>query len=73
MFSEISFDSNNFFNQKKIIFIVGLPRSGTSLVEAILGANNKIYNAGEIPNLKKIIRDELHHKCKFGYKKNFSS
>ena len=59
IFSKISFDSNNSTKQKKIIFIVGLPRSGTSLVEAILGANDKIYNAGEIPNLKKIIRDEF--------------
>ena len=59
VYGEISFDSNNLTNQKKIIFIVGLPRSGTSLVEAILGANNEIYNAGEIPNLKKIIRDEF--------------
>ena len=44
VYGEISFDSNNVTNQKKIIFKVGLPRSGTSLVEAILGANNEIYN-----------------------------
>lgn len=43
-------------NQKNIIFIVGLPRSGTSLVEAILGANKKVYNAGEIPNLNQTIK-----------------
>ena len=35
---------------------MGLPRSGTSLVEAILGANNKVYNAGEIPNLNKTVK-----------------
>ena len=73
VFSEISFDSNNFFNQKKIIFIVGLPRSGTSLVEAILGANNKIYNAGEIPNLKKIIRDNFITNANLDIKKIFQA
>ena len=73
VFGEISFDSNNFFNQKKIIFIVGLPRSGTSLVEAILGANNKIYNAGEIPNLKKIIRDNFITNANLDIKKIYQA
>ena len=59
VFSKLSFNKINFQNQKKIIFIVGLPRSGTSLVESILGSNKNVYSGGEIPNLKKIIRENF--------------
>ncbi len=33
-------------NSKKIIFIVGLPRSGTTLLEQILSAHNEVFGAG---------------------------
>ena len=33
------------------IFIVGMPRSGTTLVEQILASHPAIYGAGELPNL----------------------
>ena len=59
VFSKLSFKKINYQNQKKIIFIIGLPRSGTSLVESILGSNKNIYKAGEIPNLKKIIKENF--------------
>ena len=58
-FSKIAFKRIGFDNQKKIIFVIGLPRSGTSLIEAILSLNKNIYPAGEIPNLKKIIRENF--------------
>ncbi len=35
-------------NAKKYIFIVGLPRSGTSLVEQILSSHSKVFGAGEL-------------------------
>ena len=56
VYKNLNLDRLSLENQKKIIFIVGLPRSGTSLVEAIIGANQKVYNAGEIPNLNKTIK-----------------
>lgn len=56
VYKNLNFDRLSLENQKNIIFIVGLPRSGTSLVEAIIGANKKVYNAGEIPNLNKTIK-----------------
>ena len=37
------------------IFIVGMPRSGTTLMERILSAHSKIYGAGELNFLPKII------------------
>ena len=37
------------------IFIIGMPRSGTSLIEQILSSHSKIYGAGELDFLPKII------------------
>ena len=44
-------------NSKKIIFIVGLPRSGTTLLEQILSAHNEVFGAGELDFLRKIIKN----------------
>ncbi|MDE2255966.1 MAG: tetratricopeptide repeat protein [Betaproteobacteria bacterium] len=33
------------------VFIVGMPRSGTSLVEQILASHPQVYGAGELPDL----------------------
>lgn len=35
----------------RLIFIVGMPRSGTSLTEQILAAHPEVYGAGELPTL----------------------
>ena len=37
------------------IFIVGMPRSGTSLVEQILASHPDVYGAGELKDLGKVI------------------
>jgi len=42
-------------NSKKIIFIVGLPRSGTTLLEQILSAHQKAFGAGELDFLRQTI------------------
>ena len=47
---------------KKIIFVVGMPRSGTSLVEQILSSHIKIYGAGELSFLSDIIEREINSK-----------
>ncbi len=50
----INLKINNDIN-KKPVFIVGMPRSGTSLLEQILSSHSKIYGAGELNYLQKII------------------
>ena len=56
-------DLNNIKKQnsegKKIIFIVGMPRSGTTLVEQIISSHSEVYGSGELPYLSKIIKDNF--------------
>ena len=37
--------------KKKIIFILGMPRSGTTLAEQIISSHHNVYGAGELPFL----------------------
>jgi len=41
--------------EKKIIFILGMPRSGTTLVEQIISSHSKVFGAGELPYISKIL------------------
>lgn len=36
------------------LLVVGMPRSGTSLIEQILASHSKVHGAGELPNLTEI-------------------
>lgn len=40
------------------IFIVGMPRSGTSLVEQILASHSKVYGAGELNTFEQALASE---------------
>ena len=40
---------------KAPIFIVGMPRSGTSLIEQILSTHPDVYGAGELPDLESML------------------
>ena len=66
-FNTISKDYNS---DKTIIFVVGMPRSGTSLIEQILSSNKNVYGAGELPFIGNIA-ENLFFKNKI--KLNFNS
>ncbi|MCA9419583.1 MAG: sulfotransferase [Nitrospira sp.] len=42
------------------VFIVGLPRSGTTLTEQILSAHPQVHGAGELPDLARLAGQILH-------------
>ena len=45
---------------KDIIFILGLPRSGTSLVEQIISSHPEVYGAGELDFLESLIKNNFY-------------
>ncbi len=46
------------FFGKELIFLVGLPRSGTTLVEQVLSAHPDVEGANELPHLPQLIQQE---------------
>jgi tetratricopeptide (TPR) repeat protein len=46
-------------SSKKPIFIIGMPRSGSTLVEQILSSHKNVYGAGELQVLRKILNPIL--------------
>ena len=49
----------NIKNDNKIIFILGLPRSGTSLAEQIISSHSEVYGAGELNYLENLIQKKF--------------
>jgi Tfp pilus assembly protein PilF len=66
------FKNRNSKSKNLPIFIVGMPRSGTTLVEQILSKHNKIYAVGETEIVKEIIESFFTDKKEdFLLKKDF--
>ena len=61
IFNNIDFNifSENNSPEKNIIFILGMPRSGTSLVEQIITSHSNVFGAGELPQLSRIVKDNF--------------
>ena len=43
---------------REVVFIVGLPRSGSTLIEQILAAHREVEGASELPDLGQLIQQE---------------
>jgi len=43
-------------NAPRPIFIVGVPRSGTTLIEGVLGAHSRVFACGDRPAMRRILR-----------------
>jgi len=73
-FSNIDFKKldNIGSNNNKMIFIIGMPRSGTTLVEQIIANHKNVYGAGELKDLTEIVRENflVNNKIRFPEKFN---
>jgi tetratricopeptide (TPR) repeat protein len=49
---------------REVMFVVGLPRSGTTLVEQILASHSTVEGAGELPDLSLVLAEESRHRGK---------
>jgi tetratricopeptide (TPR) repeat protein len=56
-FSQIN-TSADISQGSEVIFVVGLPRSGSTLIEQMLAAHPRVEGASELPYLNRVISDE---------------
>ena len=56
---DLSQKFTNDIEEKKIIFILGMPRSGTSLTEQIITSHSNVFGAGELSQLSRIVKTKL--------------
>jgi len=54
-----NFKTNGITHGEKNIFIVGTPRSGTTLVESIVSANSQVFSGGELVSARQIIEKNI--------------
>ena len=58
----ITKDTNfNESSRKRVIFIVGMPRSGTTLVEQILSSHKSVFGAGELKTLTHLVKPLINN------------
>ena len=62
-------EEKKIFDKKIPIFICGMPRSGTTLVEQIIASHNEVFGAGELVYLQSIIKNNLISKKKLSQEK----
>ncbi|MEA3468753.1 MAG: sulfotransferase [Thermodesulfobacteriota bacterium] len=62
VFDKLFFKKNCSFGSpsRQPVFVVGMPRSGTTLLEQIIASHSKGYGAGELSTIKKIVHTEFN-------------
>ena len=73
LFTKYNFDKINIDkSSKKIIFILGMPRSGTTLVEQIISSHPEVYGSGELNFLSRVIYKNFFNENKLSFIDNFN-
>ena len=60
IFSDYKFISDDYKKNPDLIFIVGLPRSGTTLIHQIVSSHSKVFGAGELSILRSSFLNKLN-------------
>ena len=55
-FNKIKIETPSNIKEAEVIFILGMPRSGTSLIEQIITSHSNVFGGGELPILSNIIK-----------------
>ncbi len=63
-FEKLNISKIKKYNEKKIIFICGMPRSGTTLVEQIISSHHSVEASGENSILSNIFQNKIVNKLK---------
>ncbi len=58
-------------SKKKMIFILGMPRSGTTLVEQIISSHPDVYGSGELNFLSRVVYKNFFKEDKINFINNF--
>ncbi len=58
-FKNFNFKDLESYTEPNLIFIVGLPRSGTTLTHQIISSHSKVYGAGELTILNDLFNKEI--------------
>ena len=73
LFADYDFKSQKLTkSKKKIIFILGMPRSGTTLVEQIISSHPDVYGSGELNFLSRIVYKNFFNENKVNFIDNFT-
>ena len=69
LFDSIEIKQTEVNEKNKNIFICGMPRSGTTLVEQIIASHSQVAGAGEVHYLSEIISNDFINNLKFNKSK----
>ena len=76
-YSQLIEASKNDLEKKNYIFIVGMPRSGSTLIESIISLNDDVFDLGESEGLPKSFNKWIQNKNKYSlfdlYKKEINA
>ena len=74
LFKDYNFDNTTGIKtKKKVIFILGMPRSGTTLIEQIISSHPNVYGSGELNFLSKIVYKNFFKDDKINFVDNFAN
>tara|TARA_B100000795_G_scaffold38663_1_gene25463 strand:- start:318 stop:1877 length:1560 start_codon:yes stop_codon:yes gene_type:complete len=73
LFADYKFQKKNIAKSKsKMIFILGMPRSGTTLVEQIISSHPDVYGSGELNFLARVVYKNFFKADKINFIDNFA-